>query len=183
MKHNYFRIETKFLHEKGVMLLVLVSEKTIDVVELSHRGEVRGISEFCLNEKDWLDKQDEISNVFIDKNGQVYLFRHQITSDECQDKSDKSTFHFSHILRADRSVKWTKGKPTHSARSKPKTLDSQAAYRATQQGQTQAKIAGKGRSTPDEKDNSQSASLSVKDSIMYFRFVYSADQKHKKLAN
>lgn len=45
-KRNYNQITTKFMHMRGTLLLILISAKNIDVVELSHRGEVREIKEY-----------------------------------------------------------------------------------------------------------------------------------------
>lgn len=71
---------------------MLLSEKSIDVVELSHRGKVRCISEFPLEQRNWLEKDDEINNVFVDKNGQVFLFSHTMALGDHQDKNDLYSF-------------------------------------------------------------------------------------------
>ena len=45
-KRDYRHMKTKYLHERGTTLLILSSNRHIDVIELSHRGEVRQTAEF-----------------------------------------------------------------------------------------------------------------------------------------
>lgn len=71
-KQNYNQITTRFMHMRGTLLLILISAKNIDVVELSHRGEVREIKEFEVIQK----PAQSSENILADSNGQVYRIQH-----------------------------------------------------------------------------------------------------------
>ena len=60
------------MHMHGTLLLILISAKNIDVVELSHRGEVREIKEFEVIEKPVQSSE----NILADSNGQIYRIQH-----------------------------------------------------------------------------------------------------------
>ena len=71
-KRNYNQITTRFMHMRGTLLLILIGAKNIDVVELSHRGEVREIKEFEVIQK----PAQSSENILADSDGQIYRIQH-----------------------------------------------------------------------------------------------------------